>query len=400
MLMNSKEKNDKKKLCPPKAILALIIFLVFAIASIIVIVILVKKKDNYYNSYYLSGIIEEQENPDGTGRLLKYRLVDVNKEHYIGELSDKVKRTHVKYYNRYGIKLAGDLYEPKVLNRSLQYKAVIIGPPYGGVKEQGPSIYANELASRGFIALTFDPSFNGESGGRPRKVSSSDIFMEDFSAGVDYLGTLSYVDRDKIGGIGICGSGGFLLGAATIDIRIKAIITVVLYDIPHLNNFSNNETAWNISVKNLKEQRWKDVDKGNPTCYTLYEPDREYINGSFPSLPKDFDKWRIFYSTERGHHPRSTGGFTETSIFSLGNLEITNNIDKISPRPILFISGDAADSKNYTLDIMEKAKDPKYYYQVNDTTTHIDLYDNITKIPFNKIENFLNESLEKKYYED
>ena len=398
--MNSKEKNDKKKLCPPKAILALIIFLVFTIASIIVIVILVKKKDNYYNSYYLSGIIEEQENPDGTGRLLKYRLVDVNKEHYIGELSDKVKRTHVKYYNRYGIKLAGDLYEPKVLNRSLQYKAVVIGPPYGGVKEQGPSIYANELASRGFIALTFDPSFNGESGGRPRKVSSSDIFMEDFSAGVDYLGTLSYVDRDKIGGIGICGSGGFLLGAATIDIRIKAIITVVLYDIPHLNNFSNNETAWNISVKNLKEQRWKDVDKGNPTCYTLYEPDREYINGSFPSLPKDFDKWRIFYSTERGHHPRSTGGFTETSIFSLGNLEITNNIDKISPRPILFISGDAADSKNYTLDIMEKAKDPKYYYQVNDTTTHIDLYDNITKIPFNEIENFLNESLEKKYYED
>ena len=397
--MNSKEKNDKKKLCPPKAILALIIFLVFTIASIIVIVILVKKKDNYYNSYYLSGIIEEHEK-DGTGRLLQYRLVDVNKEHYIGELSDKVKRTHVKYYNRYGIKLAGDLYEPKVLNRSLQYKAVIIGPPYGGVKEQGPSIYANELASRGFIALTFDPSFNGESGGRPRKVSSSDIFMEDFSAGVDYLGTLSYVDRDKIGGIGICGSGGFLLGAATIDIRIKAIITVVLYDIPHLNNFSNNETAWNISVKNLKEQRWKDVDKGNPTCYTLYEPDREYINGSFPSLPKDFDKWRIFYSTERGHHPRSTGGFTETSIFSLGNLEITNNIDKISPRPILFISGDAADSKNYTLDIMEKAKDPKYYYQVNETTTHIDLYDNINKIPFNEIENFLNESLEKKYYED
>lgn len=397
--MNSKEKNDKKKLCPPKAILALIIFLVFTIASIIVIVILVKKKDNYYNSYYLSGIIEEHEK-DGTGRLLQYRLVDVNKEHYIGELSDKVKRTHVKYYNRYGIKLAGDLYEPKVLNRSLQYKAVVIGPPYGGVKEQGPSIYANELASRGFIALTFDPSFNGESGGRPRKVSSSDIFMEDFSAGVDYLGTLSYVDRDKIGGIGICGSGGFLLGAATIDIRIKAIITVVLYDIPHLNNFSNNETAWNISVKNLKEQRWKDVDKGNPTCYTLYEPDREYINGSFPSLPKDFDKWRIFYSTERGHHPRSTGGFTETSIFSLGNLEITNNINKISPRPILFISGDAADSKNYTLDIMKKAKDPKYYYQVNDTTTHIDLYDNITKIPFNEIENFLNESLEKKYYED
>jgi fermentation-respiration switch protein FrsA (DUF1100 family) len=372
--------------------------LIFAIASIIVIVILVKKKENYYNTYYVSDFKEEYEYKNETGRKLKYRLIDVNKEHYIGELNEAVKRTHVRYYNRYGIELAGDLYEPKLLNKSKKYKAIVIGPPYGGVKEQGPSVYANELASRGFIALAFDPSFNGESGGRPRKVSSSDIFMEDFSAGVDYLGTLKYVDREKIGGIGICGSGGFLIGAASIDIRIKAVITVVMYDIPHLSK-NDNETEWNATLKNLKKQRWEDVDNNYPKCDTIYESDKEYINGSFPSEPEGFDIWRIFYSTERGHHPRSTGGFTETSLFSLGNLEVTNNIKKISPRPILFITGDMAHSKDFSIEAFNNAENPKELYQVNMSTTHIDLYDNVTMIPFDKIESFLNQSLEVEYYE-
>ena len=109
--------------------------------------------------------------------------------------------------------------------------------------------------------------------------------------------------------------------------------------------------------------------------------------------------WRIFYSTERGHHPRSTGGFTETSLFSLGNLEVTDNIKKISPRPILFITGDMAHSKNFSLEAFDNAGYPKELYQVNMTTTHIDLYDNVTMIPFDKIESFLNESLEVDYYD-
>ena len=390
--------ENSTKLCTLKGIFALIIFLIFAIASIVVIVILQRKKDKYYNTYYISDVKEVVEHQKEEEKILKYRLVDVNKEHYIGELNETVRRIHVRYYNRYGIQLAGDLYEPKILDYSNKYKAIVIGPPYGGVKEQGPSIYANELASRGFIALAFDPSFNGESGGRPRKVSSSDIFMEDFSAGVDYLGTLSYVDREKIGGIGICGSGGFLLGAATIDIRIKAVITVVMYDIPQTSK-NGNETEWNATLKDLKRQRWEDVDNKYPKCDTIYESDKEYINGSFPSEPEGYEMWRIFYSTERGHHPRSTGGFTYTSLYSLGNLEITNNIDKISPRPILFITGDMAHSKNFTIEAYKKANDPKELYQVNMTTTHIDLYDNVTMIPFDKIENFLNENLDKNYYD-
>ena len=267
----------------------------------------------------------------------------------------------------------------------------------GGAKEQGPSIYANELASRGFIALAFDPSFNGESGGKFRHISSSDIFMEDFSAGVDYLGTLNYVDREKIGGIGICGSGGFLLGAATIDIRIKVVITVVMYDIPDLNY---NETVFNNTLKNLKNQRWADVDKGEQNYNIIYEPDKEYLNGSFPSPPsepEEFKMWRIFYSTKRGHHPRSIGGFTDTSAFSLANLQITEKIGKISPRPILFITGDKAHSKPFSEQAYDKAKEPKEIFQVNMSTIHIDLYDNVEMIPFDKIEDFLNENLNKTY---
>ena len=384
------EDDTSKKVCTPKAIIAIIIFAILSIAALIVIIIiLLKNKTNFYDSYIISDYMEEYENPDGTGRKLEYRKVDINKEHYIGKLNDTVKRTHVRYSNRYGIELAGDLYELKNLDKTLKYKAIVIGPPYGGVKEQGPSVYANELASRGFIALAFDPSFNGESGGRPRHLSSSDIFMEDFSAGVDFLGTLKYVDREKIGGIGICGSGGFLLGAAIVDIRIKAVITVVMYDIPG----QVNESEWENTVNEMKVQRWKDVDNGYQKYNIIYEPDREYKNGSFPSEPEGSDMWRIFYSTERGHHPRSIGGFTDTSFFSIGNLKITNDIHKISPRPILFITGDVAHSKNYSLLAFEKASHPKEFYQVNKTTYHIDLYDNIDMIPFDKIEEFLNENL-------
>ena len=393
--MEDKDEYNSNKICTPKAIIALIIFCILAIASIIVIVILVKKKDNFYDSYYISDLIEEKEKD--TNRILKYRKVDINKEHYIGKLNKNVKRTHVRYYNRYGIELAGDLYIPKKLETNKKYSAVVIGPPYGGVKEQGPSIYANELASRGFIALAFDPSFNGESGGKFRHISSSDIFMEDFSAGVDYLGTLNYVDREKIGGIGICGSGGFLLGAATIDIRIKVVITVVMYDIPDLNY---NETVFNNTLENLKNQRWADVDKGEQNYNIIYEPDKEYLNGSFPSPPsepEEFKMWRIFYSTKRGHHPRSIGGFTDTSAFSLANLQITEKIGKIAPRPILFITGDKAHSKPFSEQAYDKAKEPKEIFQVNMSTTHIDLYDNVEMIPFDKIEDFLNENLNKTY---
>ena len=127
------------------------------------------------------------------------------------QLNDKVTLEPVQYKNRYGITIAAHMYLPKGIDKSQEYPALVIGTPYGGVKEQGAGIYAMNMAERGYVAIAFDESFNGESGGEPRDVSSPDFFVEDFSAGVDFLGTLPFVDRERIGAIGICGSGGFAL---------------------------------------------------------------------------------------------------------------------------------------------------------------------------------------------
>ena len=389
-------KEESNKLCSGKAILAIIIFAIAIVACVVVIVVLVLKTGNNMNSYYLSDIICEK---DEFGNDVCYRKINVNMEHYISELSEKVVRTHVRYENRYGIELAADLYTPKDLDKSKKYAGIIIGPPYGGVKEQGPSVYANQLAMHNYVCLAFDPSFNGESGGKKRKVSSSDFFVEDFSAGVDYLGTLSYIDRERIGGIGICGSGGFLLGAAAIDIRIKAVIAVVMYDIPKINH---NESDWDNILNNLNKTRWADAENGKQECIDFYKSDRVYYNDTLPSFPQglEFDsQWKLFYTTERGHHPRSTGGFTTTSLFSLANLKVTENIDKIKS-PILFITSEQAHSCNYTYEIYNylQEKDPyKKVFIINVTDAyHIDFYDKINKIPFGEIFNFLDTNLTNK----
>lgn len=390
-------KEESNKLCSGKAILAIIIFAIAIIAAVIVIVVLVLKTGNNMNSYYLSDTI--CENDESGEKKQCYRKINVNMEHYISELDENVIRTHVRYENRYGIEIAADLYTKKDLDKSQKNPGIIIGPPYGGVKEQGPSVYANQLAKLGYVCLAFDPSFNGESGGKKRKVSSSDIFVEDFSAGVDYLGTLSYVDRDKIGGIGICGSGGFLLGAAAIDSRIKAVVTVVMYDIPDLNHAVSDED-WHKKQDELKIKRWADVDNGNQECEDFYESDRVY-DPKFPKIKPDTDEynnfWKPFYTTERGHHPRSTGGFTTTSQFSLSNFQVTDNVAKIAPRPIFFITGDKAHSKDFTQKIYDKVKDIyttnkiREIYSAKDAF-HIDLYDDISKIPFKEINEFFQES--------
>ena len=375
--------------------------IIAAVIVVIVVVVVVKKdndKDQNNNSrntnssddYYISNEICDANN-------ICYRLVNPSVEHYIFTLSENVARTHVKYKNRYGIEIAGDLYTPKNLDTSLTYRAIIVGPPYGGVKEQGPGVYCNQLAQRNFVCLGFDPSFNGESSGEFRHVSSSDIFAEDFSAGVDYLGSLRFVDRDNIGGIGICGSGGFLIGAAAIDKRIKAVVTSAMYDIPGFGNDADDST-WQSTIDNLAKQRWKDVDNGYPLYISSFWADREYKRGQIPALKEDatldnYEEWYTFYVTERGHHPRATGGFTETSPFSINNFPVTYHIDKISPRPILFITGDIAHSKSFSETAYNKAKQPKELYVVQGNCMHIDLYDDTSKIPFDKIQSFFDNNL-------
>ena len=180
--------------------------------------------------------------------------------HYISKLNENIERIHVRYQNRYGIAIAGDLYTRKDLDKKKTYAAVVVGAPHGGVKEQGPSVYANELAQRGFVVLTFDPCYMGESGGEPRHVSSPDLFSENISAGVDYLGLLPYIDREKIAALGICGSGGFALSAAAMDTRIRAVVTASMFDMSAAARLGMTPQQIQERKEMLSLQRWQDAE--------------------------------------------------------------------------------------------------------------------------------------------
>lgn len=310
---------------------------------------------------------------------------------YIFELSDKVTRKLISFNNRFGIKIAADLYLPKDLDESKKHAALIIGAPYGGVKEQGPGVYANNLAERGFVALTFDPSYNGYSSGEPRHLASPELFVEDFSAGIDYLGTRPFVDRKRIGAIGICGSGGFAISAAQVDRRIKAVATVSMYDISRMqaNGFQDSMTEEdrNNFLDSLAEQRYVDFEVNQPAL----SPRGAAIGFDETTDPigREFGE---FYSTPRGYHPNSITQFTITSSMAFMNFPLLTHIKSISPRPILFIMGEKAHSCYFSEDAYKLAAEPKELYTVPNAN-HVDLYDKTDLIPFDKLETFFTEHL-------
>jgi fermentation-respiration switch protein FrsA (DUF1100 family) len=314
----------------------------------------------------------------------------------IFKLSENVTVEKVSFKNRYGISVAGHLYLSKDIDKSKKHPALIIGTPYGGVKEQGAGIYAQNMAQRGFVALVFDESYNGESSGEPRHVSSPDIFVEDFSAAVDYIGTRDFVDRNKIGVIGICGSGAFSITAAQVDPRIKAVATASMYDMSRMirkgweDTMTDEQRAQ--TLVQLGEQRWKDFKNGNPLLPAGFpgEPADSIPEGLDPITSEFFE----FYGMERGHHPNAGAAFTMTSSMSFMNFPLMNYIETISPRPILFIIGENAHSRYFSEDAYEKAAEPKELHIVPGAR-HIDLYDGGDKnyIPFDKLESFFTEKL-------
>ncbi|QTL51154.1 alpha/beta hydrolase [Priestia aryabhattai] len=310
---------------------------------------------------------------------------------YIFELSENVIRKSVSYTNRFGINIAADLYLPKDFDDSKKHAAVIIGSPYGGVKEQGAGIYAQNMAERGFVALTFDPSYNGYSGGEPRHLSSPELFVEDFSAAVDYVGTRPFVDRNQIGAIGMCGSGGFAISAAQVDRRIKAVATVSMYDISRAQSQGFNDTLTekerNEMLDAIAEQRYAEFEGGQPVLTPRGAPIG--FDDNTDPIGREFGE---FYSTPRGYHPNSITQFTMTSSMSFMNFPLMTYIKSISPRPILFIIGEQAHSRYFSEDAYEMAAEPKELYVVPNAG-HVDLYDKTNLIPFDKLETFFTENL-------
>ena len=301
--------------------------------------------------------------------------------------SDKVVIKKVNFKNRYGIKLVGDLYIPKNLT-SEKLPAIAVSGPFGAVKEQSSGLYAQTLAEKGFITLAFDPSYTGESEGEPRNVASPDINTEDFSAAVDFLSNQENVNPDKIGIIGICGFGGFGLNAAAIDTRIKATVTITMYDMTRVTAKgyfdSMDENARYEFKKQLNSQRTEDFKKG---YYAKASGLPEKLTGDEPQFVKDYYG---YYKTPRGFHKRSinsNGNWNMTSSLSLINLPILAYSNEIKSA-VLMVHGENAHSRYFSEDAFKKLKGDNKELLIVKDANHVDLYDNLEKIPFDKIETF------------
>ncbi|MYM61891.1 prolyl oligopeptidase family serine peptidase [Pseudomaricurvus sp. HS19] len=306
--------------------------------------------------------------------------------------SDKVDHKKVTFTNRYGITLAADLYQPKGATGKLA--ALALSGPFGAVKEQSSGLYAQTMAERGFITLAFDPSYTGESGGQPRHVASPDINTEDFSAAVDFLGLQPNVDRERIGIIGICGWGGMALNAAAVDKRIKAVAASTMYDMTRVMSKGYNDSMTKeertAALEHLSQQRWADAENGAPAV----GPVSLELQGGEPQFVVEYAGY--YKSKERGFHPRainSNASWTLTTPLSFMNMPLLSYIDEISPRPTLLIHGEIAHSRYFSETAYEAAAEPKEL-MIIEGANHTDLYDQMDKIPFDKLQAFFTENLD------
>lgn len=309
--------------------------------------------------------------------------------------SNNVTHNKVTFRNRYGITLAADLYKPKDAQGKLP--AVAVCGPFGAVKEQASGLYAQAMAERGFLAIAFDPSFTGESGGEPRYMASPDINSEDFQAAVDFLAVHEDVDSEKIGIIGICGWGGLALNAAALDTRIKATVTVTMYDMSRVNangyfDSENNEAMRYAKKKALNAQRTKDYQNG---YYTRGGGVVDPVPTDAPFFVKDYHN---YYKTPRGYHKRSLNsndGWNITGCMSFLNMPILKYTNEIRSA-VLIIHGEKAHSCYFSRDAYAAMTDGNAYKSNKELlilpdNVHTDLYDGGGKnvIPFGKITEFL-----------
>ncbi|TBW12959.1 alpha/beta hydrolase [Azotobacter chroococcum subsp. isscasi] len=302
----------------------------------------------------------------------------------------------VSFNNQYRMQVAGNLYLPKDMAPKVRYPAIIVGHPMGAVKEQSANLYAQKMAEQGFVTLSLDLSFWGESAGEPRNAVAPDIYAEDFSAAVDFLGTRAFVDRERIGVIGICGSGSFAISAAKIDSRLKAIATVSMYDMGSANRNALNHSLTleqrKAIIAEAAGQRYVEF-AGGETRYTggtVHE-----INENSHPVEREFFE---FYRTPRGEFtpqgssPQLTTHPTLSSNVKFMNFYPFNDIETIAPRPMLFIAGENAHSREFSDEAYRLAGEPKELVLVPGAG-HVDLYDRTGLIPFERLTGFFKSNL-------
>ena len=306
--------------------------------------------------------------------------------------SDKINHQKVTFHNRYGITLAADLYTPK--NTAGKLPAIAISGPFGAVKEQSSGLYAQKLAELGFLTLAFDPSYTGESGGTPRYVASPDINTEDFCAAVDFLSVQNNVDQERIGILGICGWGGMAINAAAIDTRIKATAAMTMYDMTRVNAngyFDSENTADARYQKKEAMNAQRIIDYKNGT-YALAGGVVDPLPEDAPQFVKDYYG---YYKTKRGYHPRSLNcnmGWNVTSSLSFMNFPILQYASEIRSA-VLLVHGEKAHSRYFSEGAYEKLTGNNKELMIIPGANHVDLYDNLNVIPFEKLKGFFEKYL-------
>ena len=310
--------------------------------------------------------------------------------------SDKVTVQKVNFKNQYQMNVSGNLFIPKNLDAKTMSPAIVVGHPMGAVKEQSANLYATKMAENGFVTLSLDLSFWGESEGLPRNAVSPDIYAEDFSAAVDFLGTRPFIDKERIGALGICGSGSFVISAAKIDPRMKAIATVSMYDMgaANRNGLKHGQTLEQRkeTIAQAAQQRYVEFTGGETlyTSGTVHQLDEN----THPIQREFYD----FYRTPRGEYtPASSSKAltthpTLTSNIKFMNFYPFNDIETISPRPMLFIAGADAHSREFSEEAYKLAGQPKELVIIPGAG-HVDLYDRVDLIPFDKLASFFQSNL-------
>lgn len=310
--------------------------------------------------------------------------------------SERVTSQKVTFHNQYQMKVAGNLFLPKDRTPGTKYPAIVVGHPMGAVKEQSSNLYAQKLAEQGFVTLAIDLSFWGESEGTPGHMVAPEIYADDISAAVDFLATQSIVDGSRIGALGICGSGSFVISAAKIDPRIKAIATVSMYDMGAAMrnglNASQSLAQRQAMIQSAIEQRQAEFNGAAP----------RYVPGTVTELSADTPEVQReffdFYRTPRGAYTPSGQQADQTtmplfsSLVKFLNFHPFNDIETIAPRPMLFISGDHAHSRAFSEDAYRRAGQPKELYWVKGAG-HVDLYDRTQLIPFSRLAAFFQKGL-------
>jgi fermentation-respiration switch protein FrsA (DUF1100 family)/alkylhydroperoxidase/carboxymuconolactone decarboxylase family protein YurZ len=308
------------------------------------------------------------------------------------ETENGVKVQKVSFHNRIRINVVGNLFFPPNYDKNKRYEAIVVGHTFTGVKEQTSGLHARKLAELGYLALAFDASFWGESGGEPRNIEVPEIRVEDFSAAVDFLSNHPQVDKDRIGVLGICGGGCYSVSAAAIDHRIKAVATVSMYNLGRARRQALGDVI-------TYEQRMKTLDEIGEQRTREFAGATRRDNLGVPDKlsPNDTENTREFYDyyrTPRGQHPNTATNYSFTSVAPMMNFFPFAQIETISPRPLLFIVGERAVSAYFSEDAYAKAAEPKELFVVKGAS-HVDLYDReeYMSVSLSKLDGFFKQYL-------